>query len=681
MLLACAFDRPGELSPAAWDAATRNELQAAEFFGPPAYETHVDGQTMLVSSLGSPVAVHAGMEALRRGGTAADAAATTALTQVATNFGDYVSYAGVLKLVYFERKTGKVFALDAGWMGYRAEQDPESIPGLQDQNSMTVGRQTLTPGFMAGIQAMHDRFGKLPFSDLFQPAIWYAEHGVMVSAAQAERFRDVQAQLWRTPEGRRFASLPGGALPKMGDVFLQPQLADTLRKVSAQGAQYMYGGGWGRAYVAAVRSRGAAASMEDMRSYQAQWREPLRLPFYGATLYTSGEDMLGSCPILEALNLVAGAHIEQRGPYWRDPVSFKTYVQAIRFAQWAHFNPKTGEMERRAGLNPSCGARLSPAYGRVMSPVIGKSQKIDAVPEDTPEAHTNAVVAVDRWGNVAVLVHSINAPTYTGIVVGGIPIGAAGAINKAELIEARPGEHLAEAITPLIALRSGRPILALGVAGTSLVPETVRLIAGVLASRLPLQSILNAPSLLWNKEASEGHELAGLPEHVPAGAYDTAFLRTLQSLGMTVREEPPAAVDALRSQAVVVTIDQQDGRPSALELPGLLSTAESDLPKNIQGPSEVRLEPTALDRYVGDYQAPGAVVRVRRKDDRLFAMMLGYPEIELIPEGADLFFERVLPTKRLFKFDGPGAAKLMIIRRGARDTPCPRVRSKVDAGV
>ena len=80
----------------------------------PAQARVVEGKSGLVAATMSPIAVHAGLEALRQGGTAADAAAIVALTQIATALGSYVSYAGILQLVYFEAKSGKVYSLNAG---------------------------------------------------------------------------------------------------------------------------------------------------------------------------------------------------------------------------------------------------------------------------------------------------------------------------------------------------------------------------------------------------------------------------------------------------------------------------------------------------------------------------------------------------------------------------------------
>src|SRR5579872_5208484 len=112
-----------DLSPEKWNPAVKKRAEGLEMspFAPQARA--VEGSSSIVSDTGSPIAVHAGIEALEQGGTAADAAATVALTEIATALGSYVSYAGVLQLVYFDAKSGKVYSLGAGWNSYRGEVD------------------------------------------------------------------------------------------------------------------------------------------------------------------------------------------------------------------------------------------------------------------------------------------------------------------------------------------------------------------------------------------------------------------------------------------------------------------------------------------------------------------------------------------------------------------------------
>ncbi len=194
----------------------------------------IEGKSGLVAATLSPIAVLSGVEALRHGGSASDAAATVALPQIATALGSYVSYAGTLQLLYYEARSGRVYSLNAGW--------PLPFAGAATEGP--EGRKTLVPGFMAGLEAMHQRFGELPFQALLQPAIYYAENGVTLSPMLASYFPNRGKYLSRTPDGQAFLNQAGGLSPKPGDVFIQKDLAETLRAVAELGSSYMYTGEW-----------------------------------------------------------------------------------------------------------------------------------------------------------------------------------------------------------------------------------------------------------------------------------------------------------------------------------------------------------------------------------------------------------------------------------------------------
>src|SRR5215475_7975224 len=149
-----------DLSPEHWPAAERAKVEAQEHQSPtPLAKQLVESKSGIISATVSPIAVYAGLQALRQGGTAADAAATTALTQVTTQLGSVVSYAGIFTMVYFDAKTQKVYTMDAGYNSYLHEDDPKTIPvgdlgplapNLKPTEGGAKGRETLVPGFMAG---------------------------------------------------------------------------------------------------------------------------------------------------------------------------------------------------------------------------------------------------------------------------------------------------------------------------------------------------------------------------------------------------------------------------------------------------------------------------------------------------------------------------------------------------
>ncbi len=232
LTVALALSMPAgaaDLSPGHWPPAERQALEQREAAIFPTEARIVEGRNGFVSATASPVAVHAGLEALRQGGTAADAAIATALTQIVMMGQANVSYAGIAQLVYYEAKTKRVYALDAGWNGWRGETLPATIPdtdlslitGQAPRLTGAAGRKTLVPGFMAGMAAMHGRFGRLPFADLFAPAIYYADHGVPVTPLLASYFHLTGAVLSRTKEAGS-ASCPASGPT---DVSLHPNSA------------------------------------------------------------------------------------------------------------------------------------------------------------------------------------------------------------------------------------------------------------------------------------------------------------------------------------------------------------------------------------------------------------------------------------------------------------------------
>ena len=142
---------------------------------------------MVVTTTGKGAA-EAGVGALKKGGTAMDAAMTAAMMQPCLAMGSYVSYAGIINVVYFDAASGKVFNLDGAFNTVLGETAPLTIPGidlaalaaggLNAFKSTPSGRTALVPGFLAGVEAAHRRFGKRPFAEIVAPAIRCAEEGV-----------------------------------------------------------------------------------------------------------------------------------------------------------------------------------------------------------------------------------------------------------------------------------------------------------------------------------------------------------------------------------------------------------------------------------------------------------------------------------------------------------------------
>jgi gamma-glutamyltranspeptidase/glutathione hydrolase len=413
---------------------------------------------------------------------------------------------------------------------------------------------------------MHRRFGRLPMRRLFAPAIWYADHGVPVSGLLAAYFQLGTAQLLKTAEGRRFALPDGTNLPKLGARYRQPELAALYRAVAANGAREMYRGAWARHYVEAVRRAGGAATMADLRAYAPRWGEPLRLAYDGATVAGPDAHNTSSCAALEALNLID--HVRGKG----DADAFRSTALALRVAMFSHWGSAAATFEKAAGIGGNCLARVGQAYGVAASAAM--ETMLGGSADPAPEGHHSAsVVVVDRWGNVAALVHSSNTPIWgdSGMVVDGVPIPAPAGTYRHSLVNLAPGARVPSDMAPVIVLEGGKPLFAVATIGSSVVPETVRLAAALRGSD-SLTNIVGAPPLLLNYEDQTPPILAR-EEYVPAGRYPPVLLDSIRASGLRIREIDVQRTLTLRGTAAVVVIGRD--RRSA-EVPGVLAFAAAE---------------------------------------------------------------------------------------------------------
>jgi gamma-glutamyltranspeptidase/glutathione hydrolase len=576
-----------DLSPPNWDQAARDRVEALEkssLRGAPATVT-VTGAGGVVSATISPLAVHAGIETLAQGGNAADAAVAVALTGVATALGAYASYAGIVSVVYYEAKTGKVHALDGGFNSYLGEHDPLSIPNcdfgampvpiIADAPRERLGRKTLVPGFMAGLESLHQRFGRLRFGDLFAPAIWYAEEGLELDAGLATMFQTRANYLDRTEEGRAFFYQSDGSLPVAGDTFRQPETAKTLRAVAEQGCAYMYTGAWGEAFVRTVQREGGKVTAEDMARYQPTWAEPLTAEFYGAQVNTvSGR---GGVELLTGLAMIEAARLEEGGLYWEDPEAFLALSRVAGFAiSYSVLKPALVEALKAHGVTPDAVRPMTRDEAEKSAPVILSGAC--SVPADKP-SHSDSLVVIDKDGNVAAMTHTINCVTWgdTGIVVGGVPLPDAAGFQQSALAAIQPGDRLPHAISPVIVLTDGKPALAAAQVGSCMLPEALRLMLGLFGQNLNLAALQAKPPLLVTFpgiSTTDGEEFDG-QFTLPAGRYDEAFLERLKDAGATLHLLSRDQVLGLRGTVVTARVNPSTGRPEACEAEGTHVRAEA----------------------------------------------------------------------------------------------------------
>ena len=485
------------------------------------------------------LAARAGLEALRQGGNAIDAAMTTALTQVALTAGAPISYFGIMSLVYYDAATDRVYTMNAEWNTVLGEGDPANIPGGIDLSSpdgmygtAVSGRTALVGGFMKGVGAAHDRFGRLPWVEIFAPAIHVAEHGFPISRKMEGYWEGRAADLARLAETRATFLKEDGSAYVEGDVLRQPALAATLRAVAEQGTGYMYGGPWGERAAAAIQADGGRMTVEDLAAYDVIWDEPLVADLGdGWSLHTNPPPNGGGVAMIEAQRLAAAAGLPEEGHWTESPEALRTALDVTRASLLDFLPPEMAATLAGGEFTPE--ARVTPEHAERLWNVIQTGLPFGTWAPRQP-GHSDDVVAIDADGNIAAITHSINAVLWgkTAIVVDGITIGDPASFQQAQIARLDPGARLPAPTQTGILFRDGAPVLGFASMGSGLHQRTFQGLLNVMRFGMTVDEAIDAPDFfLPNTDPATGQmtfRVPGgkFPRHVLDGtgyAYEEIF--------------------------------------------------------------------------------------------------------------------------------------------------------------
>jgi gamma-glutamyltranspeptidase / glutathione hydrolase len=487
--------------------------------------TSATSSKAMIASTSEPLAIHAGFEALRHGGNAADAALTTSLAQISLSTGAAYSYAGIMLAVYYDASSGKVYTLNAAYNTVKGETDPMSIPAFGQHS----GRTALVPGFMAGVQALHNRFGKLPFKKLFEPAIWIADNGVPFSPLVDAWLKPAGPFVTRLPASKRVFTKENGEFYKVGELFRQPELAATLKKVSSEGSSYMYRGDWAKHFVEAVQREGGKMTMDDLAAYEPVWTDPAVVNYNGYQIVSLGEPSAGGLLTQWSFSLAEEANLKQLGHYTTSADSLYSLIQISREAQRLAFGSLPVSKEMAAAV-----------WRRIQ-------EWKRPVPEEAKPSsnHSAAVIVVDEQGNVASVLHSINGLLWgsTGIFVDGVSIPDSASIQQQLVRNAGPGKRLPETTNPLIVLKGGKPVLASGAVGSGLHQVTLQNVINVLDFGMDVTTAVASPNT-QGPYVGQSITGPGQPQYqmetVSEGAFSAAILDGVRARGQAIKIIAPS---------------------------------------------------------------------------------------------------------------------------------------------
>jgi gamma-glutamyltranspeptidase/glutathione hydrolase len=354
----------------------------------------------------------AGAQILERGGSAVDAAiaanAVLGVTEPMMN-----GMGGDLFAIYWDAKTGKLYGLNAsGWAPQGLTVEHLKAKGVSSMPHEGIDSVTV-PGAVAGWNALHERFGRMTWKDLFQPAIFYAENGYPVPEIIAAYWDDAAGLIGKDPEGRRLY-LPNGKPPAVGQIFQNRDLAKALQMVAQNGPAAFYKGEIARAIVSTSQSLGGTMSANDLAEFSPEWVEPISTTYRGWTVYELPPNGQGMAA-LEMLNILETSPASPDGPLSVAELHKRIEAMKLAYADLGRYNA-----DPRFAKVPVKGI-LSKEYARERAQLIdpGKAN-CDVPPGVPPTSDTTYLSIVDREGNIVSLIQSNYSAFGSGIAVRGM---------------------------------------------------------------------------------------------------------------------------------------------------------------------------------------------------------------------------------------------------------------------
>ena len=373
------------------------------------------GRSMVIPRQGvvatsQTLASQAGAQILAKGGSAVDAAiAANAVLAVMEPMMD--GPGGDLFVLYWDAKTGKLTGLNSSGPAPRGL-TPQFL-GSQGIHTMpAVGIHSVTvPGAVRGWADIHQRFGKLPWKDLFDPAIAYAEQGFPLPEAIREEW--FSQRLHTTEESTRLF-LRDGKAPEIGELFRNPDLAHALRLIATQGPDAVYKGEIASAILATSKQLGGTMTAEDLASFAPEWVQPISTDYRGWKVYELPPNGQGMAA-LETLNIMETSPADPKGPF--TPAEMHKRIEAMKLA---YSDLHRYNADPRSHDVPVA-ALLSKEYARKRAALIDPNKANCNVAAGEPVgSDTTYLTVVDRDGNIASWIQSIYSQFGSGVAVKGM---------------------------------------------------------------------------------------------------------------------------------------------------------------------------------------------------------------------------------------------------------------------
>ncbi len=375
---------------------------------------------------------------------------------------------------------------------------PNYMRARGDLNQTGVLSSGVPGSLLAWCSAVSD-YGALSLPEVIGPAIRLAENGYRVSARH-RRLVEEHAELLMQFSSTAAIFLPGGELPKVGDLVVQRDFAATLKRIAIEGSDYLYGGELGREIVSYSRSNGGVLSMDDLLGYRIRRSDPIMGNYRGCEITGPQPASAGGLHLIELLNILALRDI--RGMGFGRTASLHLMAEALQLV-FASRNLYLSDPEFK---EIPFDRLLSEFHAREqMSRILPNAVMPDLpAPNVVESAHTVHATAADGDGNVVAATQTLNNGWGSKVVVPGTGVLLDDTManfdphpNQPNSVE--PGKRVASSMSPIIAYRNGRPIFALGsVGGMRIWPSAAQTIVNIIDHGMTPQEAIEAPRM-WTQ--------------------------------------------------------------------------------------------------------------------------------------------------------------------------------------
>lgn len=467
-------------------------------------------------------ATRAGVEVLRAGGNAIDAALAVSFALSVTD--PHHSGIGGGGLMLVRLADGRSFAIDARETAPgAATRDMFLAPGLPEHASRIGALSVATPGLVAGLELAHQRFATRPWAELLAPAIRLAEEGFEIGPAHARAAGYWQARglAERFPETAAIQLPADGSPIRPGFRLVQRELAGTLRTLAEAGARAFYEGPLAKAMAGEVRARGGLLTELDLALYRPKLREPLRGSYRGLEVLAFPPPSSGGVALIEMLNVLEGFDLRALGA--GSSASGHRIAEAMKLA-FADRNAYLGDVDFAdvplAGLiskeyAETLRARIDPPRWRRAPWTWCDAERAIRVtgPGEPPRGGgTTHFSIADAEGNLVAMTQTINLLFGSGITVPGTGIilndemddfsiapdtpNAFGLVDTRGANAIAPGKRPLSSMSPTVLLREGRPYLVTGSpGGPRIISTTLLTILNVVDYGMDASEAVAAPRI------------------------------------------------------------------------------------------------------------------------------------------------------------------------------------------